>query len=588
MRLRVKLLFNLCLLWSIFILIIGFFSKLLAIDWYLYAFAVLAIAFSGASAWILHRLVIERIERLHRDLEALRQSGNPVDPAPTDDPDELTRVSREMNRLFHELRDSEEQMDERIRERTGQIESARFQLEKEVEERKSIEKNLLFHKEHLARLAHFDSLTGLPNRILFNSQLNTLLAEAARRHRKAALMFIDIDGFKIVNDSFGHPAGDLLLKQMARRFSVIVRTEDVLSRFGGDEFILMLPDISNTAQVDAVAGKLLQASRQAFRIDNRSVFVTISIGICVYPEHGTSLEELQKNADIAMYHAKRSGGGTMQYFTEQMKEKAHEYAQIEAALRKAVEHHDEFFLNYQPKLDIHSGTMTQAEALIRWNSPDIGMVSPGKFIPLAENSGLIMAIGEWTLRKACEARKAWDDGGYPPVTIAVNLSPKQFRHQNVPELVRTILQETGLDPKWLEIEITETAVVDDVDKAIQTMQALSAMGVSIAMDDFGTGYTSISYLKRFPVSVLKIDQTFVKEVPQSRDDVAIVTGIIALAHSLGMKVVAEGVETAEQLQFLADNDCDIVQGYFLSRPLPEDEFLAQLKMEALPTECAPT
>ncbi|TAK74780.1 MAG: GGDEF domain-containing protein, partial [Gammaproteobacteria bacterium] len=281
-----------------------------------------------------------------------------------------------------------------------------------------------------------------------------------------------------------------------------------------------------------------------------------------------------KNADMAMYKAKHSGGGTYQYYTQEMNVTAREHIKLEAELRKAIQN-KEFVLHYQPQLDLKTGTIGRVEALIRWEHPELGMISPAKFIPLAEETGLIMPIGEWALYEACRTSKKWQEEGYDPITVAVNISPKQFRHQDVAQIVQDVLKETGLNAKCLEIEITETAVMDDVQLAISRLNSISAMGVQISVDDFGTGYTSISYLKQFPVSVLKIDQHFIKGIPNNQNDVAITSAVIALAHNLGLEVVAEGVETAEQMQYLADHKCDLIQGYFLSRPLPASKVILQ-------------
>jgi len=555
-----------------------------AVRYYLTSFAILAVAFSLLMIWLLRQLVVRRLEKLNRDVSEISETNSLSRRVDTSGNDELSTVSAEINHMLSLIEASQEKLEQRVEQRTEELKTTNVKLEQEITERKSVEKELIIHKEHLAHLAHYDSLTSLPNRVLFNGSLNKAIEHANRHNKKLAILFIDLDRFKNVNDAFGHPTGDRLLKEIAQRFTAALRTGDILSRFGGDEFIILLPNIQNQDQINPVAEKLIETCANPVWIDNRDFFITASIGICIYPDDGTSLEELQKNADMAMYRAKRSGGGVLQYFTSEMNTEAHEHAQLETALRKAIQKGDEFVLHYQPKLDVKQGTITGAEALIRWESPELGFISPAKFIPLAEESGLIMAIGEWTLREACRASHAWQKAGYPPIKVAVNLSPKQFRHQDVPKLVKGILAETGLDAKWLELEITETAVMDNVDTGINTMLEICNMGVSIAMDDFGTGYTSISYLKRFPVSVLKVDQSFIKELPQNRDDMAIVTGIIALAHSLSMKVVAEGVETAEQMQFLADNECDIVQGYYLSRPLPEGKFLMQLTSDETTVE----
>jgi diguanylate cyclase (GGDEF)-like protein len=489
--------------------------------------------------------------------------------------DELSSVSSRINHMMSIIEASHLKLEHRVKERTHELQKTNIQLQQEIAERKIVEKELIIHKEHLVRLAHYDSLTSLPNRVFFNEMLNKTLNQAKRQGKMLAILFIDLDRFKNINDALGHPIGDRVLKEVANRFSTVLRAGDVLARLGGDEFILLLNDIEQPKFASPVAEKILHLCAQPIKVDTHEFFITTSIGICVYPGDGDSLEDLLKNADMAMYKAKRAGGGIFQYYTKEMNLEAHEHIKLEASLRKAIKN-NEFILHYQPKLNLSDGNMMGVEALIRWESPELGMVSPAKFIPLAEETGLIMQIGEWALREACRANKSWQNQGYKPISTAVNLSPKQFRHQDIAQLVKTILQETDLAPEYLELEITETAVMDNVDAAINRLNDISKMGVKITIDDFGTGYTSISYLKQFPVSVLKIDQSFIKGIPDNQDDLAITTAVIALAHSLNMHVVAEGVETPEQLQFLADHDCDMVQGYYLSRPLPEAKILLQL------------
>ncbi len=448
------------------------------------------------------------------------------------------------------------------------------QLNQELTDHEQIENELTLHKAHLIHLAHYDDLTSLPNRVFFHEMLNKTLHHSSRHKKMMAILFIDIDRFKNINDELGVAAGDLVLKEIANRFRTVLRSGDILARLGGDEFIILLNDIGHPKFASPVADKLLQVCAEPIKIENHELMVTISIGICIYPNDGESLEDLQKNADIVMHNVKQSGGSVFQYFTREMSVEAHEHIKLEAALRKAISN-NEFVLHYQPKLNLNDGSIAGVEALIRWENPELGLINPIEFIPLAEETGLIMQIGEWALREACKASKAWQQQGFEPVIVAVNLSPKQFQHQDIAKLVESILLEFSLDPKYLELEITETAMMSDVEATVSKLQRIKNSGVHISVDDFGTGYTSISYLKKFPISILKIDQTFIKGISYNQNDTAIISAVIALAHSLGMKVVAEGVETAEQLQYLADNGCDIVQGYYLSRPLPEQKIILQ-------------
>lgn len=458
--------------------------------------------------------------------------------------------------------------------RTNELKLQNIQLKKEITEHKNIEKELISHKDYLVKLAHYDNLTSLPNRIFFNEMLNKTISHASRHKKMMAILLIDLDRFKNINEEFGFSVGDTVLKEIANRFSTTLRSGDILARLGGDEFIILLNDIGHEKFASPVAEKILQCASQPIIVDDKEFSLTTSIGISIYPNDGTSLEDLQHNADIAMYNAKLAGSGVFQYFTKEMNREAHEHIQLEVSLRKAI-NNNEFILHYQPKLHLSDGGIAGVEALIRWESPELGFISPSEFIPLAEETGLILQIGEWALREACQTNKAWQTEGYQPISVAVNLSAKQFQHPDIAQLVQSILKETGLESKYLELEITETAVMENVDSAINKLNDIKNMGVKISIDDFGTGYTSISYLKKFPISLLKIDQSFIKDIPNNQNNTAITSAVIALAHTLGMEVIAEGVETAEQLQYLADNQCDTVQGYYLSRPLSESKIVLQ-------------
>lgn len=559
-----------------------------AIHYYLLAFVVLGVIFSLIMLWLLRVLVIKRLERLDQEVADIGAKNALSQRVHVSGSDELSSVSSQINAMMDIIEASHGQLEQRVEQRTQELKKTNIQLQQEINERKTVEKELIVHKEHLARLAHYDNLTSLPNRVFFNEILNKAISHANRHKKSLAVLFIDLDRFKNINDALGHPTGDLVLKEIAERFAKDLRTGDILARLGGDEFIILLNDITHPKFASPVAEKLLKACSQPVKVNTYEFFITASIGICIFPNDGASLEDLQKNADMAMYKAKRSGGGVFQYFTKEMNLEAHEHIRLEAALRKAITN-NEFVLHYQPKLNLEDGKITGVEALIRWDNPELGVINPGEFVPLAEETGLIMQIGEWALREACRACKSWQEQEYEPIVVAVNLSPKQFRHQDLAQVVATVLEETGLEPHYLELEITETAIMDNVDVAINKLNDIKKMGVEISVDDFGTGYTSISYLKQFPVKVLKIDQSFIKGLPNNQDDIAIVSTLIALAHNLSMKVVAEGVETAEQLQFLADQNCDMIQGYFLSRPLPEKKIVLQfVKKDSSTTNTATT
>lgn len=470
------------------------------------------------------------------------------------------------------------------KDRINELVTAITQLRQEISERKSVEHELNVNKEHLIRLAHYDMLTSLPNRVFFNEILNKAITHANAKNKIFAILLIDLDNFKKINDLYGHAIGDQALIQIGNRFASILRTGDILARLGGDEYIVLLHDIGHPKYAKPVAEKIINSCSIPLNIESHEFFVSTSIGISVYPNDGHSLEDLQKHADLAMYKAKHAGGGIYQYFTQDLDIAAHEHIRLEASLRKAIEA-NEFVLHFQPQLNLNDGTIKSAEALIRWEHPELGLISPAKFIPLAEETGLIMPIGEWALHEACRINKEWQNQGYDPITIAVNISPKQFRHQDVTQIVANAIKENQLEAKYLKIEITESAVMENVENAIKKLKSIHDMGVQISIDDFGTGYTSISYLRQYPVSVLKIDQTFIKGIPQNQNDVAITSAVISLGHNLGLEVIAEGVETAEQMQFLVEHGCDSIQGYFFGRPVPASKFVQQLtkKSEQTPT-----
>lgn len=489
-------------------------------------------------------------------------------------------LPRVISKKIHQLESKYlSELEKNIKDRTEKLELTNSQLKNEISERQLIERELTIHKENLIKLAHYDSLTSLPNRVFFNELLNKAIKFAARHNTIFAVLFIDIDHFKKVNNACGHHLGDIALIELAKRFVNLLRSSDTIARLGGDEFIVLLSDIETPKLAAPVAEKLLRSVKKLIKLDQQEFYLTASIGIAIYPYDGESLEELQKHADVAMFKAKNDGGGVYQYYRQEMFIAAHEHVKLESALRQALEN-KEFELYYQPLLSLENGSIQSLEALVRWKHPELGLLGPEKFISFAEETGLIMPIGEWALREACKTSVAWQKAGYSPITIAVNISAKQFRFQNIAKIIQEILTETQLQPNLLVIEITETAIMENVDLTIVRLNNLHAMGVRISIDDFGTGYTSISYLKKFPVSILKVDQTFIKGIPHNQNDMAITSAVIALGHNLNLEVVAEGVETIEQMQYLAENNCDLIQGYFLSRPLPESKIVLQLQRKS--------
>jgi diguanylate cyclase (GGDEF)-like protein len=562
MKLSKRVLLYISLIWLGFLLLIylgaGFLVDSFNIKGFLIYFTLMSIGTLIIIQQLLRRLIFNPLEKLKQDIHIT---------TPLSRKNEISTLSEQINKILNTVERTNKEL-------VKKLEKDELELETEIAERKTVEQALKSHREHLTHLAHYDDLTSLPNRIFFHEMLNKTINHAHRHKKMMAILFIDLDRFKNINEAFSRATADQVLKEIANRFSTVLRAGDTLARLDGDEFAVLLNDIGHAKFASPVSEKILNICSTPLIVDNHEITITSSIGICIYPNDGVSLEELQKNADIAMYKAKKSGGGVFQYYAKEMNFEAHEHIQLEAMLRKAI-NNNEFVLHYQPKLNLQDGTIEGVEALIRWENPELGLVNPTNFIPLAEETGLIMQIGEWALREACSANKAWQQQGYKPVRVAVNLSPKQFQHQDIAQLVASILTEVGLDAKYLELEITETAVMDDVESAILKLNDIQKMGVHIAIDDFGTGYTSISYLKKFPVNTIKIDQTFIKNIPNSQNDIAITNAIIALAKILKIKVVAEGVETADQLQYLADHDCDIVQGYYLSRPLPEQKIVLQ-------------
>ncbi len=425
-------------------------------------------------------------------------------------------------------------------------------------------------EERLAHLANYDHLTRLPNRYLFQDRLKHAIAQSSRSGRSVALLFLDLDRFKWINDALGHAAGDRLLEQVAERLSGIVRSSDTVARLGGDEFTIILENITDPAQVTWVAEQILAGFRDKFALLEREVSVSTSIGVALFPQDACDVDTLLKCADAAMYRAKEHGRNGFQFYTAELNRQADRRFQLEHGLRSALER-NEFELYFQPQIETGSGRLCSAEALLRW-FPSGGPVSPAEFIPLLEDLRLILPVGRWVLERACTLAAAWQQGALRGVRVAVNLSVHQLRQADFVTMLKEVLERTGLAPDLLEIEVTESVLLDDRG-GTATLLALNDLGVRVAIDDFGTGYSSLAYLKRFAVDTLKLDRTFVSDLTTDADDDAIASAVISLAHALGMTVTAEGVETAAQKQFLAARDCDHIQGYLISRPLPEARFL---------------
>ncbi|MES2932667.1 MAG: EAL domain-containing protein [Pseudomonadota bacterium] len=427
------------------------------------------------------------------------------------------------------------------------------------------------YQEELEFQANRDILTGLANRNLLRDRLSQAIGYAARTQRPVWVIFVDLDRFKYVNDTLGDKAGDMLLNLVAERLLSVVRETDTVARLGGDEFVLLLAERSEESLTTSVVQRILDVVMQPMTILEHEFFLTCSAGVATYPADGDTPETLMKHADIAMYRAKEIGRNNFQFYTHAMNERALERLRIEGDLRHALGH-DEFVLHFQPQVDLRSGRIVGMEALIRWQHPQLGMVPPSRFIGLAEETGLILPIGAWVLRTACAQNKAWQQAGLGFLRMAVNLSARQFAQVDLVQSIAAALADTGLEPRFLEIELTESLVMTDVERAIGVLRELKALGVQLSIDDFGTGYSSLSYLKRFPIDVLKIDQSFVRDITVDPDDAAIAVLIISLAHSLKLQVIAEGVETEAQLTYLCQHYCDEIQGYFFSRPVPAAQF----------------
>jgi diguanylate cyclase len=423
----------------------------------------------------------------------------------------------------------------------------------------------------LRHLATHDALTGLPNRVLLDDRLAQAMAHADRDRRSFALLVCDLDRFKLINDSLGHRAGDELLQEVARRLSALVRSGDTVARFGGDEFVLVVNSAAGSDDATRLAAQAIDALKAPVRIAGIDVHILPSIGIASYPADGDCLEALIVHADAAMYCAKQRGPGAVQCYAPGMNTGAADRVQLESELHNAIAGR-QFELYYQPKVDTTTGTVRSAEALIRWAHPIRGLIAPEHFIPLAEECGLIGSIGEWVIREACRQARAWQDDGVASLRVSVNLSASQFRHSGLVDTVRRALDDASLEPQYLEMELTESAVMSDPEQSIAILEQLSTMGVLVSVDDFGTGYSSMSYLRRFPIDMLKIDRQFISEMANRPEDASIVRAIVSLAHTLHLKVVAEGVETPAQLEFLKSVGCDQYQGYHFSQPLPAAEF----------------
>ena len=479
----------------------------------------------------------------------------------------IQRQYRQRDAAERALRRAQHTLEQRVEARTAELARANAGLQAEIAERRLAD-------QRVVHMAHHDALTGLPNRTLLADRVGQAIARAHRRGGKLAVLFLDLDRFKNVNDSLGHAIGDLLLTAVAVRIQTCLREEDTAARLGGDEFIISLPDVTDAAEAAGVAGRILAELARPFAIGEHQLHADGSIGIALYPRDGNTAETLMRNADTAMYHAKESGRANYQFFSAQMTERVSHRLSLETELRRALER-GEFALHYQPLVNLPGARIEGAEALLRWPQSDRRLLPPAEFIPIAEDTGLIIPLGEWVLLEACAQAQAWQ-ARHAGLRVAVNLSARQFRQKDLIGMIERVLGETGLAPGLLELELTESMLMHHAEETVRILERLNEMGVRLAIDDFGTGYSSLSYLKRFPLHTLKVDRSFVRDISTDPDDAAIVTAIVAMARSLGLNVIAEGVETEEQAAFLSSLACHQAQGYYFGRPMPAGEFAARL------------
>jgi len=492
--------------------------------------------------------------------------------------DEIGLLGAAFNKMAEDLSVSHSEivaqkleLESRVAQRTLELHESNAHLREEVGQHKLV-------AERAEYLAFYDSLTSLPNRSLFSKILNQAISVGHRNKEQLAVLFVDLDRFKNINDTLGHEAGDQLLKEVGRRMKGCLRVSDTIARLGGDEFVILLLAVHEAADVERVAQKVLAATSKSFVTHGQEFRVTASIGASMYPNDGDDEQSLMKNADIAMYQAKEAGKNHFQFYSEQMNMHSFERLALESSLRRALEH-EEFQLHYQPKIDAKTGAIVGVEALLRWLHPELGMVAPSNFIPVAEETGLIVPIGKWVLETACAENVRWQESGLPHINMAVNLSGRQFSDEGLLGDVKTVLRETGMAPELLELEITESALMHDFGRAIGTLKAFRALGVRLAIDDFGTGYSSLSNLRQFPVDTIKIDGSFVRELSDAGDDQGIVEAIIAMGRALSLTVIAEGVETKPQADFLRARGCDEFQGYYFSRPVTAETIVKLLESQ---------
>jgi diguanylate cyclase (GGDEF)-like protein len=523
------------------------------------------------------RRIAQPLQDLTKGLERIAAEDYDA-TVPVTSGDEIGVLGAAFNRMAHDLKLSHsalighgQNLEARIADRTAELSDANTRLTTQAGER-------ALAAERIEVLAYYDPLTGLPNRSLFSKLLTQALLTARQETRQMAVFFIDLDRFKSINDTLGHLAGDMLLAEMGGRFKGCLRENDVVARLGGDEFVVLLSSIDSQADIEGVAHKLLVAASRSFTALGQEFHVTASIGVSIYPKDGEDESLLMKNADIAMYQAKEEGKNIFQFYSEERNANTFEKLALESSLRRGLQQ-QEFEVHYQPKIDFHTGAIVGMEALLRWMHPELGTIAPAKFIPVAEETGLIVPIGRWVLWTACAQNVAWQKAGLPHLTMAVNLSARQFVDDSLLRDVTAVLKETGMSASLLELEITESMLMHDVEKVMTTLNGFRNLGVRLAIDDFGTGYSSLSNLKRFPIDTIKVDRSFVRELPENPESRGITEAIIEMARVLSMTVIAEGVETREQADYLRQHSCDEFQGFYFSKAVPADEFIKLLQTQ---------
>lgn len=533
----------------------------------LISLGVIVIVFLSGLFVFFYQNIIRRIETLNKQLNQVNSHHSNTARITLSGKDELTEIASQINETLDNFQMTLQRMEQQVEKKSEELEKSHSTMQQIT-----TRVNMLSLENNQCTNQQTGPLSELPNRAVFNDALNKAISHAKRHNKICAVLIVNIDAFKNIPGTLGNDFGNHILNEMSKRLTGALRKEDLVARLGGEEFIVLLNDIDKPKFASIVAEKILQTCTQPIN----DLFLTTSIGISIYPDDGASLEDMLKSADSALFLARQDGGNKYRFHKSEMDVEAREFIKLEVDLKNAIDR-NELVLYYQPKLYIKKGSIAGVEALLRWAHPELGILNPGKFISIAEDTGLMMKIGEWALREACKTNKYWQDEGYEHFAVALNLSPRQFQHPDIAKTIKTILKESELNPKYLELEISESTVMDHIEVAKTRLEAIKATGVQLSIDHFGAGYTSISHLKQFPVNAIKIDQNYIKGIPNNPDDSAITNAFIGLAHNLGLEVVAEGVETGEQVQYLTMQNCDMVQGYFLSHPLPADKIVLQFK-----------